>query len=281
MRFHVERGFLLALLLPLAALGAGEEVRFPGPGVELVGRLYVPEGEAKAPAVVLLHGCSGMWLRNGKPTRSYDDWAEHLRREGFVALLVDSFGPRGEREICTQKERRVSVSQDRPRDAYAALRWLAARPDVDPASIQLFGWSNGAQATLHALAPEAPGREADGPQFRSGVAFYPGCGVFVRSQTPYRPDVPILIQSGAADDWTPAAACQRLVKLSNRRGAKMEIDVYEDAHHSFDRVDGKVRRRPDVRNPSDPTGWGATVGPHPEARAKARERATEFLKAHR
>lgn len=279
MRFHVKHLLAMVALLPLLAHAAGQEVRFRGDRLELVGRLYLPDGLAKAPAVVLLHGCSGMWLRNGKPTRSYDDWAEHLRREGFVALLVDSFGPRGEREICTQQDRRVSVSQDRPRDAYAALRWLAQRPDVDPASIHLFGWSNGAQATLHALAPEAPGREPEGPQFRSGVAFYPGCGAFVKS--PYRPGVPVLIQSGGVDDWTPAAPCERLVRVANRAGARMEIDVYPDAHHSFDRVDGRVRRRPDVRNPASPTGWGATVGPHPEARAKARERATEFLKAHR
>lgn len=139
----MKRSVCVALLLPCLASAAGAEVRFPGPGLELVGRLYLPEGAAKAPAVVLLHGCSGLWARNGAPTQSYQAWAEHLQRRGFAALLVDSFGPRGEREICTQKQRRISEAVDRPRDAHAALRWLSSRPDIKAESIHVLGWSNG------------------------------------------------------------------------------------------------------------------------------------------
>lgn len=275
----MKRPWAALLLVPAMAWGAGQEVRFPGPGIELVARLYLPEGGGKAPAVVLLHGCSGMWTRGGQPTRSYDDWAEHLRREGFVALLVDSFGPRGEREICTQKERRVSPATDRPRDAHAALSWLAARPDVDPASIHLLGWSNGAQTTLHALRTGAVERPPAAPRFRSAVAFYPGCAAF--DVDSYAPHIPLLILAGGADDWTPADKCERLAAAARKRGAPVEIEVYPGAHHAFDRIDGTVRRRPDVRNPSSPTGWGATVGPQPEARAKSRQRALAFLKEHR
>lgn len=277
--FHVKRLFRIALLVPCLAGAAGVEVRFPGPGLELIGRLYRPEGVTKAPAVVLLHGCSGMWTPSGEPTRSYEAWAVHLQRSGFAALLVDSFGPRGEREICTQKERRISPAADRPRDAHAALRWLAKEPYIDAESIHVFGWSNGGTTAFHALRLDAPGREPDGPRFRSGVAFYPGCAGLLRGQ--YRPDVPLLIQAGGADDWTPARFCERLVAESRAQGALMSIDVYEGAHHAFDRVDGRVRLRPEVRNPSSPTGWGATVGPDPAARAESLERATTFLQAPR
>lgn len=275
----MKRLFLGALLIPCLAGAAGVEVRFPGPGLELVGRLYLPEGVAKAPAVVLLHGCSGMWARSGAPTKSYVAWAEHLQRSGFAALLVDSFGPRGEREICTQKERRVSAAADRPRDAHAALRWLAGEPYIRAESIHVLGWSNGATTALHALRLDSPGRDPDGPRFRSGVAFYPGCAGLHRGN--YRPDVPLLIQAGGADDWTPARFCERLVAESKAQGALVAIDVYAGAHHAFDRVDGRVRHRPEVRNPSSPTGWGATVGPDPAARAKSLEQAITFLKAQR
>jgi dienelactone hydrolase len=64
-------------------------------------------------------------------------------------------------------------------------------------------------------------------------------------------------------------------------GAPVELEVYEGAHHAFDRSSGHLRYRPDVRNPSSPTGWGAHVGPHPQARRKALERATAFLERHR
>jgi len=275
----VKRWIFAALVIPGLGCAAGLEVRFPGPGLELVGRLYLPEGAAKAPAVVLLHGCSGLWARNGAPTKSYRAWAEHLQRRGFAALLVDSFGPRGAREICTQKERRISEAEDRPRDAHAALRWLAARPDIKAESIHVLGWSNGATTALHALSADAPGRDPEGPRFRSGVAFYPGCAALSRSE--YRPLGPLLVQAGGADDWTPARHCEKLVADAKALGAAAAIDVYEGAHHGFDRVDGQVRRRPEVRNLSSPTGWGATVGPDLQARAKSLERATTFFEAQR
>ena len=276
----MERAFAACLLLvSTVAFSGGEPVRFPGPGVELVGRLYPAEGAAPTPAVVLLHGCSGMWARNGEPTRNYEAWALHLQKRGFTALLVDSFGPRGEREICTQRDRRVMPGRERTRDAYAALRWLAAKPGVDPERIHVLGWSNGGSTVLHALRPEAPGRESGAERFRSGVAFYPGCGLLARID--YRPVEPLLIQAGAADDWTPAGDCVKIAARAKEQGVPVEIDVYEDAHHAFDGIVGRIRQRPDVRNLSSPTGWGATVGPNPAARAKAIARATAFLEGSR
>ena len=274
----------LAFLLIFAATSAGAagtEVRFPGPGIELVGRLYLPEvkpGE-RAPAIVLMHGCSGMWARNGEPTRNHDAWAEHFRKHGFVALLVDSFGPRGQKEICTQKVRPVLPGRDRARDAYSALAWLASRDDVDPKSVHVMGWSNGGSTVLNAVSATTPARKTTDARFRSAVAFYPGCAPLGR--TAYVPSVPLLIQAGAADDWTPAKACEALAEAARGRGADVQIDVYPGAHHAFDGTEGQVRLRPNVSNPASPTGWGATVGPNPEAREKAWRRTTEFLEAHR
>jgi dienelactone hydrolase len=281
MRFHVEHLLaVVALVVALPGFAKGVEVRFPGPpGVELVGRLYLPEAKERAPAVVLMHGCSGMWGRDGETNRNYDAWAEHFRKHGFVALLVDSFKPRGQNEICTLKDRPIQPGRDRARDAYAALAWLANRDDVDPKSVHVMGWSNGGTSVLNTVRANAPGHTADGPQFRSAVAFYPGCKPLGR--TPYKPTAPLLIQTGAADDWTPAKPCEDLAEAARKRGADVQIDVYPDAHHAFDGVEGKVRTRPNVSNPSSPTGWGATVGPNPEAREKAWKRATEFIEAHR
>lgn len=281
MRFHVERAILVLAVaagMPAAAAPGGEAVAFPGPGIELAGRLYRPVGAGPFPAIVLMHGCSGLWRSDGKePTASYAFWAEHWRGKGYLALHVDSFGPRGEREICTQKERKVRPDRDRPRDAYAALRWLVARKDVDPGHVHVMGWSNGAMAVLSTIRDNAPGREPGGPQFRSAVAFYPGCAMLTRRD--YRAVAPVLIQAGGADDWTPARHCERLVEQSRGKGAPMEIDIYPDAHHAFDGLDTAIRSRPGVRNASSPTGWGATVGSNPEARARALERTTQWVAA--
>jgi dienelactone hydrolase len=268
-------------LAALAILGAGlahaggEPVRLPGPGIELVGRLYRPEGQGPFPAIVMLHGCSGLWGKGGEPTASFAFWAEHFRARGYVALLLDSFGPRGEREICTQEKRRVSPAKDRPRDAYAALAWLGARADVDSGRVDLIGWSNGGSAVLHTVKAGAPGRLEGGARFRAAVAFYPGCADLAKA--PFRPTVPLLIQSGGADDWTPARHCETLAAAAP--AGSVEIDVYAGAHHSFDRLGSGQRERPEVRNPNRPGGRGATIGAHPEAREKAIARTTSWLAA--
>ena len=269
--FHVERALATFLCLFLGAcsaplVGSGE-VRFPGPGLELAGRLYLPETPGRHPAIVLMHGCSGLWAANGQPTPM-------LRARGFVALHVDSFGPRGEKEICTQADRPVRPGRERAQDAKAALRWLASRPDVDPDRIHVMGWSNGGSSVLYAIRGPAKAGE---PHFRSAVAFYPGCRVLAREG--YRTSVPLLIQIGAADDWTPAGPCQALA--SQAQGGPVEIDVYPGAHHAFDNIVGEVRLRPNVINANRPGGRGATVGPNPEARERAVKRTLDYLAAPR
>ena len=149
--------------------------------------------------------------------------------------------PRGQREICTLKDRPILPGRDRARDAYSALAWLAGRDDVDPKSIHVMGWSNGGSTVLNTVRANAPGHTADSPQFRSAVAFYPGCTPLGR--TPYKPIAPLLIQTGAADDWTPAKPCEELAEAARKRGADVQIDVYPGAHHAFDGLEGKVRTR--------------------------------------
>lgn len=265
------RPFALAAVL-LACPAKAEWVRFPGPNVELTGWLERPQGNGPFSAIVLMHGCGGLTGRDGRPARSFRSWAEHWRAQGFAALLVDSFGPRGEREICTQGQRRVSEVTDRPLDAEHALRWLAARPDVQAGQVHLMGWSNGGTATLHAATRPAAGAT---PGFRSAIAFYPGCRSLLRSDA--LAAIPTLVLAGGADDWTPAHECVEWAGRQQAARRPVEVVVYEGAHHAFDRLGQGLRYRPEVRNPSAPSGRGATVGPDPAARAASKARATRFV----
>jgi dienelactone hydrolase len=62
--------------------------------VTLAGKLTKPQGEGPFPAVVLLHGCGGV-------AKSIDSWADKLAGMGYVALVLDAFGPRNEpKGIC-------------------------------------------------------------------------------------------------------------------------------------------------------------------------------------
>ena len=93
----------LAAALCVLAVGtrpgrAAESVTFQSAGSEqsvtLSGRLYHPPGGAKVPAVVMLHGCSGIQDFE----LAYGGW---LAGQGYAALMVDSLGPRGLSDICS------------------------------------------------------------------------------------------------------------------------------------------------------------------------------------
>src|SRR5205085_8621024 len=92
----------------------------------------------------------------------------------FSVLIPDSVPPRGLSWHCCGRERRVRSSRERVADANAARRWLQNQTWANKNRISLIGWSNGAVTSLWAVRPRASVRDGM-PDFRSAVAFYPGC----------------------------------------------------------------------------------------------------------
>jgi dienelactone hydrolase len=88
-----------------------------------------------------------------------------------------------------------------------------------------------------------------------------------------------LILIGGADDWTPAAPCEKLAETARRAGHPVEIVVYPGAHHSFDSR-APVRFLPERLNSNAPGGRGATTGGSDEAWADAIVRVHVFLEKH-
>ena len=259
----------------------GELVRFVGEPLQgrsaatLEGLLLRPAGSGPFPAVVMLHGCSGLRTKGGAIQGKLRFWAEHFRDLGYVTLLVDSFTPRGIDEVCTGRHL-LSPVRDRADDARGGLRYLQGRPDVRPDRVGLLGWSNGAAAALSVLFDRGT-VERD---FRAAVAFYPNCTRSYPGGPDFRPYAPLYVLVGALDDWTPAAPCMALVERARLAGAPIAIKVYPGAHHSFDAPATPLRYRPEVRNHTKLEGCsGATVGTEPVARADAILEVTRFLAA--
>ncbi|HEY7139525.1 MAG TPA: dienelactone hydrolase family protein [Methylomirabilota bacterium] len=263
------------------ALGAGELVRFDGEphdgraAARIEGVLFEPEGEGPFPAVVMLHGCTGLRTGTGAIQGKLRFWADHLRGLGYVTFLVDSFTPRGIDEVCTGRHL-LSPVRERADDARGALRFLQGRPAVRADRIALLGWSNGAAATLSVLFDQG----SAGRDFRAAVAFYPNCTRKYPNGPRFRPYAPLYILVGALDDWTPAAPCMEIAERARAAGAPIAIKVYPGAHHSFDAPATPIRYRPEVKNHSKADGdSGATVGTDPAARADAIAEVTGFLAA--
>src|SRR6266705_4020809 len=80
-------------------------------------------GEGPFPAVVQLHGCGGL------EAQSYR-WARWLAEHGYVALVVDSFGPRGAKADCRSAGPDEPPITARFDDAFGALRYLQSLPSV-------------------------------------------------------------------------------------------------------------------------------------------------------
>jgi dienelactone hydrolase len=240
----------------------------------LTGYLLRPESDAPAPTVLLLHGCSGPLTAKGQIASRERAWMNLFVSKGYVALLLDSFNPRGFSSICTNGQRPLTAEKDRPYDAYAALGWLRAQPFVNGGKVAVMGWSHGAMTTLATISEQMIKEVGwTQPGFLTAVAFYPGC--IELNKTKYVNKTPLLMQLGEKDDWTPAKNCVAMAKATGGRGgAPIELDVYPGAYHAFDSPTGKVHVR------SANSGGGdrqVHVGADPAARAKAIARTAEWL----
>ncbi len=271
-----------AAFLPLPVLASEQTVRFAsidedltgGPPTQLSALLVTPDGVGPFPAIVLAHGCDGLYRPNGTTlSATYIWWGRRFAEEGYAALLVDSFRPRGRTQVCVNEpdKRTITPAKDRARDVQAARRYLSTLPTILPDRIGLMGWSNGGSTVLSASSIGAPGHSRNS-NFRATIAFYPGCYGALRDTT-WAPATPILILIGLADDWTPAVHCQSLVDRSANQPTPITMHGYPDAHHAFDAPNLALRVRTGVNTKSGT----ATIGTNHEARDDAIQRTLAFF----
>lgn len=272
--------FLLAVIArPAAAAELPGEVAFPSLDgkTTLRGYLFLPATPGPWPAVVMMHGRAGPYSTAAKGvhdagtlSQRHQQWGRFWAERGYLALHVDSFGPRGYPEgfpIHSYSSRPAEVSEQRvrPLDAYGALAWLRTRGDVIKDRIGLQGWSNGGMAALATLDSEAPGIANPSPErgFRSALVFYPGC----REQLakPYRPYAPALMFVASNDEEVAPIPCRQLAEQVKGRGVSdFELVWYEGATHTFD----------------DPGKRRQAVQANRDARADSMARAERFFAQH-
>jgi dienelactone hydrolase len=232
--------------------------------LQLDGYWFPARDPSRRPVVISLHGCNGALDDKGALNPVWRRDAGYFNDETMHFLVLDSFTPRGVRSICETRPTARRVDEgDRRDDVYAAIRWLAARPDVDPTRIAVVGRSHGGSTVLAVVDRTDKAVQAQPIKPRAAVALYPGCAPYLRMWD-YQAAVPTLLLAGELDDWTPSAECVRLVEKA-RAGVPMEIVVYPGSHHGFDSP-GPVTVREDV---ATTRSGRATVGGNPEARRQA------------
>ena len=215
----------------------------------LTGYLFLPRASAgRVPAVVMMHGRAGAYSSRANGTydaatlsKRHRAWGELWASQGYVAVLVDGFGPRGypagfRRHSYDSRPAELNEVTVRPLDAYGAFAYLQTRSDVDPARIALQGWSNGGSATLATMAatPADGVAPPDGKGFVAALAFYPACGLKGQFESGYKPYAPVRVLMGLADEEVSPKRCRALVEASREQGGDITIRLYPGATHSFD-----------------------------------------------
>lgn len=238
-------------------------------GQALTGFLFrdsaAPQRQA---AVVLMHGCSGVWSNgviNTEPqppikalSHIHKRWGESLAQAGYTALLVDSFTSRGLTNECNNGTAGLNEAVVRPRDALAGRQWLVDSGWVTGDRVTLLGWSNGASATLATMDRSNAGAPGARP-FREAFAFYPGCGLInefggdasTLAKTTWVPSAPVTIHHAALDSLYTDGRCANRVAgaialgASSATGNSVAMTVHAGARHSFDQIDlGKALASP-------------------------------------
>ncbi len=229
-----------------------ERVSFPSADgrTTLVGYVFKPEGPhpPRTPAVVMMHGRAGAYSSAAKGiydastlSRRHNAWGRHWAEQGYLAIMVDGFGPRGypqgfPRFSYDSRPDELNEVMVRPLDAYGALTYLRTRNDVISDRIALQGWSNGGSAALATMSTTAPGITAPTSSrgFRAAVVFYPACGLKGQFEDGLVPYAPVRVFQGSADEEVSPRRCAALVDKSRARGGDIQFHLYADATHNFD-----------------------------------------------
>ncbi|MBR0726845.1 dienelactone hydrolase family protein [Bradyrhizobium manausense] len=261
---------LVAALLSVTAVSAAPQTVYfhSADGLTaLTGYVFQPTTPGPWPAIVMLHGRGGPYSSNdnedcsfvGAGTASpcnastlskrHTMWGEYWSAHGYLALLPDSFGPRGKaygfgRFTHGDPDRAdVNETNVRPLDAEGALAYLRGRGDVVADQIYLQGWSNGGSTALNVMIRQA-NQQGNQAGYRGALVFYPGCGQTALLTSTISTRAPIAVFLGADDEEVWPATCQHVADRSRQAGSPIDVIVYPGATHDFDEPSSRRQSAP-------------------------------------
>lgn len=245
-----------------------------GSPLTLAAQLRIPPVEPPMPAVVIVHGSAGVDSRGIR-------YAQALNDAGIASFEIDMWSPRLLLGGSDERGRPAAVVETLP-DAFGALVYLASRPEIDIDRVGIMGFSwGGIVSMLTAVQRQRDHFLGDRPlRFAAHAPFYPVCWTF--GEVPDHSlegltGAPILIQTGADDDYDEPDSCPRLVaSLPPAAQELIEVVVYPEATHAFDRLEPAFIGL----DPYSHLGRGGEVrmAPNPAAAEAARSRTVAFFR---
>ncbi len=197
------------------------DIAYSADGVRLVGRLAVPPGDGKRPAVLIAH--EGPGLDEEQKRR-----AERYAALGYVAFALDYHGggqPLPSRDEMNARLNALMADPARVRAlATAGLEVLLAEPRVDAANVAAVGYCFGGSLVLELACSGAP--------LQAIVGFHPGLPLLQPADAG-KIAGQVLVCVGADDPFISAA--QRLAFEEQMRagGVRWSMELYGGVEHSF------------------------------------------------
>ena len=204
-------------------------------------QLFLPPNaphDHSVPAVVLLHGAAGLVRERGGL------YGYQLASMGVAVMVVDTFGARRDKGVGFT-ERLLNITETMMlADAYAALHYLAARPEIDPHKVVLTGFSYGGMTAMYALYEQmAQLFSPNGLRFAGHVSFYGPC--ITRFENSRTTGAPLLMLYGDDDELIDKRRCAQIADDLRRGGSAVTVIGYPGAVHQWD---GSMTRRLIGRN---------------------------------
>ncbi len=141
--------YFFSLLFYLITACATQQLSPPDIKPPVYGDLYKPDSSGQFPALVLLHGRSGIFQR-------YHDEAMFLSKNGYVTLVLDYYQGIGSYYVLGE-EKRLKRWHAHQQAVFNAVNYLKTLAEVEKDHLGLIGYSQGAMLALSVAGdiPEA------------------------------------------------------------------------------------------------------------------------------
>lgn len=218
--------------LALAGLGrsavaaeiSGKEMTLPATERAVKVEFFRAPGNAKRPAVFMLHGGAG-WGDAGGRIENFRHYGSELANHGFDAYMVYYYSDEDAKAMAGQDTRRGYTVKRFPAWAklLSDLTVDVKKMRDSNGKVGLVGFSNGGNLSAHAT-PLDPNIDAAVIQY-GGVSRVPG---FVAKRFP-----PLLVMHGEADTRQPMALGKALVDKARELGGPVDWVTYPGENHGF------------------------------------------------
>lgn len=244
-----RRGGSAARIGYIRAVLQNRDVEYTVDGTVMVGRLTLPEGEGRRPAVLVAHEAGGL--------SDYElGRARRLAELGYVAFALDYHGSARADTHAGMMARLtyLGTSPDRMRAiSRAGLKALIAEPRVDTAKVAAIGYCFGAVMMLELARDHA--------DLKAVVGFHPGSADHDPEDS-RNITGKVLLCIGSEDPWMPAEQRLALEQEMRAAGVDWQLNMYGGAKHGFTNPGAAQSSLPEVgyHEASDIRSWRAMIG---------------------